>query len=295
MDRRMTEGTSMGPTDDDLTANGGTATAAAPAAGPEITVRGLQVGYGDRQVIRGLDQTLPGGRITAIVGANACGKSTFLRAIARLIPAEGDVTVGGIALDGLSPRETARLIGFLPQTPTPPEGLTVEELVARGRFPHLRFGRRPTAHDRERVAWALSATGATELADRPLEALSGGQRQRVWIAMALAQDTGVLLLDEPTTYLDLAHQLDVLELLSALNAADGRTVVMVLHDVNQACRYAHHLVAMKDGAVVAAGRPAEIVDADLVRTVLDVDVRIVPDPVTGTPMAVPEVRSPRVG
>lgn len=268
----------------------GEGTATAPPM--DIAVRGLSVGYGDRRVIRDLDQTLPGGRVTAIVGANACGKSTLLRAIARLIPSDGEVVVGGTPLAGLSARETARLIGFLPQSPTPPEGLTVEELVSRGRFPHLRFGRRPTDHDRERVAWALEATGAAELADRPLEALSGGQRQRVWIAMALAQDTGVLLLDEPTTYLDLAHQLDVLELLVALNAADGRTVVMVLHDVNQACRYAHHLVAMKDGAVVAAGPPAEIVDAELVRTVLDVDVRIVPDPVTGTPMAVPEVRGP---
>ncbi len=198
-------------------------------------------------------------------------------------------------LSGLSPRETARRIGFLPQSPTPPEGLTVEELVSRGRFPHLRFGRRPTAHDRERVAWALAATSTDGLADRPLEALSGGQRQRVWIAMALAQDTRVLLLDEPTTYLDLAHQLDVLELLRELNAQDGRTVVMVLHDVNQACRYADHLIAIKEGALIAAGPPAEIVDAELVSTVLDVRARIVPDPVTGTPMLVPEADPPRVG
>lgn len=260
----------------------------------EIEVRGLTVGYGERRVIDALDCRLPGGRITAIVGANACGKSTLLRAIARLIPSTGEVRLGGTPLAGLSSRETARRVGFLPQSPTPPEGLTVAELVARGRFPHLRLGRRPTAHDRERVAWALAATGTDVLGERSLEELSGGQRQRVWIAMALAQDTRVLLLDEPTTYLDLAHQLDVLELLTALNAEDGRTVVMVLHDVNQACRYAHHLVAMKDGAIVAAGPPAEVVDAELVETVLGVRARIVPDPVTGTPMAVPEARPARL-
>lgn len=258
----------------------------------DIHVRGLTAGYADRRVIERLDCTIPGGRVTAIVGANACGKSTLLRAVAQLIPSDGEVALGDTVLTGLSSRDTARRIGFLPQSPTPPEGLTVEELVRRGRFPHLRFGRRPSAHDRERVAWALAATGTDALADRPLEALSGGQRQRVWIAMALAQDTGVLLLDEPTTYLDLAHQLDVLELLRELNAQDGRTVVMVLHDINQACRYADHLIAMKDGAVVASGPPAEIVDAALVSTVLDVRARIVPDPVTGTPMAVPEARSP---
>jgi iron complex transport system ATP-binding protein len=259
----------------------------------DIHVRGLTTGYADRRVIDCLDCTIPAGRVTAIVGANACGKSTLLRAVAQLIPADGEVALGDTVLSGLSTRETARRIGFLPQSPTPPEGLTVEELVSRGRFPHLRFGRRPTAHDRERVAWALAATATDVLADRPLEALSGGQRQRVWIAMALAQDTRVLLLDEPTTYLDLAHQLDVLELLRELNAQDGRTVVMVLHDINQACRYADHLIAMKDGAVVASGPPAEIVDAALVATVLDVRARIVPDPVTGTPMAVPEAHPPR--
>jgi iron complex transport system ATP-binding protein len=263
------------------------------SAGADIHVRGLTTGYADRRVIERLDCTIPGGRVTAIVGANACGKSTLLRAVAQLIPSQGEVALGDVVLTGLSSRETARRIGFLPQSPTPPEGLTVEELVSRGRFPHLRFGRRPTAHDRERVAWALAATATDGLADRPLEALSGGQRQRVWIAMALAQDTGVLLLDEPTTYLDLAHQLDVLELLRDLNADDGRTVVMVLHDINQACRYADHLIAMKDGAVIASGPPAEIVDAELVSAVLDVRARIVPDPVTGTPMLVPEAHRSR--
>ncbi|MFA4930113.1 MAG: ABC transporter ATP-binding protein [Patulibacter sp.] len=284
-----TDGLAVGPHGTDDSRSGATALAVAD----DIRVRGLTTGYADRRVIERLDCTIPGGSVTAIVGANACGKSTLLRAIAQLIPSDGEVALGDTVLTGLSSRETARRIGFLPQSPTPPEGLTVEELVSRGRFPHLRFGRRPSAHDRERVAWALRATATDVLAERPLEALSGGQRQRVWIAMALAQDTGVLLLDEPTTYLDLAHQLDVLELLRELNAQDGRTVVMVLHDINQACRYADHLIAMKDGAVIASGPPAEIVDAELVSTVLDVRARIVPDPVTGTPMLVPEAQASR--
>ncbi|WP_320670850.1 ABC transporter ATP-binding protein [Patulibacter defluvii] len=265
----------------------------APAtATPALEARGATVAYGERTVLDGLDVALPAGRVTAIVGANACGKSTLLRALARIVPLRaGEVRLAGEDVSALAPRALARRLGFLPQSPVPPEGLSVRELVARGRFPHLRLGRRPSAEDRERVAWALAATATEELAERPLEALSGGQRQRAWIAMALAQDTEILLLDEPTTYLDLAHQLDVLELLRDLNRDQGRTVVMVLHDLNQAARYADHLVAMADGAVVAAGDPAATVDAGLVERVLGVRVRIVPDPVTGTPMAIPLGRS----
>ncbi|MCK9249738.1 MAG: ABC transporter ATP-binding protein [Solirubrobacteraceae bacterium] len=253
-----------------------------------LEIRDLTVAYGDRTIIQGLDHEIPTGEVTAIVGANACGKSTLLRAIARIVPVRsGEVRLDGDLLKDRSTREVARRIGFLPQTPVPPEGLTVGELVERGRFPHLRFGRRATDHDRERVAWALEATRTDVLADRPLEALSGGQRQRAWIAMALAQDTAVLLLDEPTTYLDLAHQIEVLELLAALNRDEGRTIVMVLHDLNQAARYADHVVAMRDGRIHAAGPPDEIIDADLVEAVLGLRVRVLPDPVTGTPMAVP--------
>ena len=252
--------------------------------------------YGSREVLRGLDFVLPEGRITAIVGANASGKSTLLRALARLIePQSGAVLLDGKAIATLPTREVARRIGFLPQSPIAPEGLTVGDLVARGRYPHQRLGRPHSAHDRERVAWALDATATTPLRDRALDQLSGGQRQRVWIAMVLAQDTGVLLLDEPTTYLDLAHQLEVLDLLADLNERDGRTIALVLHDLNQACRYAHELVTMRDGVIHAAGPPADIVDADLVHEVLNLRAEIVEDPVSGAPMCIPLGRAARAG
>lgn len=258
------------------------------APSPRLVARDLAVGYGDREVLHALGCEIPAGAITAIVGANASGKSTLLRAMARLLrPRGGAVLLDGEEIAGIAPRALARRLGFLPQSPTPPEGLTVEDLVSRGRFPHQRIGRRASREDRERVAWALRATGTDDLADRPIDQLSGGQRQRVWIAMALAQDTDVLLLDEPTTYLDLAHQLEVLDLLAGLNRSDGRTFVMVLHDVNHACRYAHHLIAVRDGTVHAAGPPAEIVDEELIAAVLGLRSRVMPDPVTGTPMIVP--------
>ncbi|HWK30130.1 MAG TPA: ABC transporter ATP-binding protein [Solirubrobacter sp.] len=247
----------------------------------------LTVGYGERAVLHGVDVPLPAGRITAIVGANASGKSTLLRAFARLLkPSAGAVLLDGAEIAALPTREVARRLGFLPQSPAPPEGLTVADLVARGRFPHQRLGRRASAEDRERIEWAIQATAIADLRDRPLDRLSGGQRQRVWIAMALAQDTETLLLDEPTTYLDLAHQLEVLDLLADLNA-QGRTIGLVLHDLNHACRYAHHLVAIRDGRVAAAGPPAEIVDEALVERVFGLRARVLPDPVTGTPMCVP--------
>jgi len=250
--------------------------------------------YGPREVLRELDCAFPAGRITAIVGANASGKSTLLRAMARLVkPQSGAVLLDGAEIATLPTREVARRVGFLPQSPVAPEGLTVGDLVARGRYPHQRLGRPQSAHDRERIAWALEATGTTELRDRPLDQLSGGQRQRVWIAMVLAQDTGVLLLDEPTTYLDLAHQLEVLDLLCELNERDGRTIVLVLHDLNQACRYAHHLVAMRDGAVHAAGPPREIVDAELVLAVLNLRAEVLDDPVSGAPLCIPLTRAAR--
>jgi iron complex transport system ATP-binding protein len=252
-----------------------------------ISASALTVGYGDREVLHEVDVPLPAGRITAIVGANASGKSTLLRAFARLLkPSGGAVLLDGAEITSLPTRDVARRLGFLPQSPVPPEGLTVADLVQRGRFPHQRLGRRASAEDRERVEWALSATGIADLRDRALDRLSGGQRQRVWIAMALAQDTPILLLDEPTTYLDLAHQLEVLDLLADLNAA-GRTIGIVLHDLNHACRYAHHLVALRDGVVHAAGPPGEIVDEALVEAVFGLKSRVIPDPVTGTPMCVP--------
>ena len=250
--------------------------------------------YGAHEVLRDLDCELADGRITAIVGANASGKSTLLRTMARLIePQSGSVLLDGTAIAKLPTREVARRVGFLPQAPVAPEGLTVGDLVARGRYPHQRLGRPQSARDRERVAWALSSTDTTELRDRALDQLSGGQRQRVWIAMVLAQDTDVLLLDEPTTYLDLAHQLEVLDLLAELNERDGRTIALVLHDLNQACRYAHELVAMRDGAIHAAGPPREIVDAALVLEVLNLRAEVIADPVSGAPLCIPLERAAR--
>jgi iron complex transport system ATP-binding protein len=250
--------------------------------------------YGAHEVLRGLDCELAEGRITAIVGANASGKSTLLRAMARLIePQSGCVLLDGTAIAKLPTREVARRVGFLPQSPVAPEGLTVGDLVARGRYPHQRLGRPQSTLDRERIAWALASTDTTELRERPLDQLSGGQRQRVWIAMVLAQDTGVLLLDEPTTYLDLAHQLEVLDLLAELNERDGRTIALVLHDLNQACRYAHELVAMRDGEIYAAGPPREIVDAALVLEVLNLRAEVIADPVSGAPLCIPLERAAR--
>jgi len=252
-----------------------------------LSATGLVVGYGEREVLHGVDVPLPAGRITAIVGANASGKSTLLRAFARLLkPSAGSVLLDGASIASLPTRDVARRLGFLPQSPVPPEGLTVADLVQRGRFPHQRLGRRSSSEDRERVEWALSATGTADLRERPLDRLSGGQRQRAWIAMALAQDTSILLLDEPTTYLDLAHQLEVLDLLVALNE-QGRTIGIVLHDLNHACRYAHHLVALREGVVHAAGPPEAIVDEELVHAVFGLRSRVIPDPVTGTPLCVP--------
>ncbi|MDA0181730.1 ABC transporter ATP-binding protein [Solirubrobacter phytolaccae] len=252
-----------------------------------IEARQLRVGYGERDVLNGVDVPLPEGQITAIVGANACGKSTLLRTFARLLkPTAGSVLLDGAEIAHTPTRDVAKRLGFLPQSPVPPEGLTVEDLVHRGRFPHQKLGRRSSAEDKARVDWALNATGVHDLKDRPLDRLSGGQRQRAWIAMALAQDTPILLLDEPTTYLDLAHQLEVLDLLVDLNE-QGRTIGIVLHDLNHACRYAHHLVALKRGEVYAAGAPDEIVDEVLVKQVFGLDSRVIPDPVTGTPMCVP--------
>ncbi|MGL5853180.1 MAG: ABC transporter ATP-binding protein [Phycicoccus sp.] len=255
---------------------------------------GLSLGYDDVEVVRDLSLSIPTGRITGVVGPNACGKSTVLRALARLLPVRG----GRVVLDGedihrLPTREVARRLGMLPQTAIAPDGITVTDLVARGRYPHQSWFRQWSADDERAVAGALVATGIADLADRPVDSLSGGQRQRAWIAMALAQQTDILLLDEPTTFLDLAHQMEVLDLLESLNESDGRTIVMVLHDLNHAARYAHHLVALRGGQVVAQGDPAEVVTEKLVRDVLGLAVRVVPDPVTGTPLVVPLGRDAR--
>jgi len=256
--------------------------------GPELRARELHLAYDGRTVVEDLHLTVPTGRVTAIVGANACGKSTLLRALARLLaPHKGVVELDGVALRSIPTRELARKVGILPQTPVAPEGLTVMDLVSRGRSPHQTWWRQWSEADQRAVHGALAATGLTDLADRPVDELSGGQRQRAWIAMAVAQGTPVLLLDEPTTYLDLAHQIDVLDLITDLNRREGRTVVMVLHDLNQACRYADHVIAMKAGRVVAEGTPEEVVTEKNVEHVFALRSRVITDPVSGTPLVIP--------
>ncbi|OPC80401.1 ABC transporter [Embleya scabrispora] len=254
----------------------------------QLAARELTLGYEDRIVVRDLDLEVPAGKVTVVVGPNACGKSTLLRSLGRLLkPVGGSVLLDGAALRDLPTREIARRIGVLPQSPVPPEGITVADLVARGRQPYQRWWQQWSDEDEDVVADAMRRTDVVELADRYVDELSGGQRQRVWIAMALAQGTGILLLDEPTTFLDIAHQVEVLDLVRELNVTRERTVVAVLHDLNQACRYADHLIAMRSGAIVAQGAPGEIVTADLVGEVFGLDCVVIPCPVTGAPMVVP--------
>ncbi|MEU8550011.1 ABC transporter ATP-binding protein [Streptomyces roseoverticillatus] len=258
------------------------------AQGSRLAARDLTLAYEDRTVVDGLDLAVPDGEVTIVIGPNACGKSTLLRALGRLLkPARGTVLLDGEDLARTPTRTIARSLGLLPQTPVAPEAITVADLVARGRQPHQRWWQQWSEADERAVADAMARTDTTALAERAVDELSGGQRQRVWIAMALAQETDLLLLDEPTTYLDIAHQVEVLDLVRRLNRERGRTVVAVLHDLNQAARYADHLVAMKAGRIVAQGRPADIVTADLVREVFGLQSVVVPDPVTGSPLVVP--------
>jgi iron complex transport system ATP-binding protein len=253
-----------------------------------LQVEGVVLGYGERIIVDGMDLAVPPGRITSVVGANACGKSTLLRAMSRLLtPKAGRVVLDGKDLHRLPTKEVARTLGLLPQSPIAPEGIVVGDLVARGRHPHQRVMARWRTEDDAAVAEALQMTDTTEIADRAVDELSGGQRQRVWIAMALAQQTDVLLLDEPTTFLDASHQIDVLDLLTDLNRQRGTTIVMVLHDLNLAARYSDHLVALADGRLHAAGTPEEVLTADVVGEVFGMDCQVIPDPVSGKPMVLP--------
>jgi iron complex transport system ATP-binding protein len=260
----------------------------APATRHTLRATELGLGYGDRKIVEDLTVDIPPGRVTVIIGANGCGKSTLLRGLARLLtPTHGAVLLDGRAIGSIPSKQVATVMGLLPQTPIAPEGITVADLVGRGRYPHQGWFRQWSAGDDRAVAEAMAATSTLELADRPIEEMSGGQRQRVWIAMALAQETDLLLLDEPTTFLDLSHQLEVLDLLTDLNRRRGTTVVLVMHDLNLACRYADHLIAMRDGRISAEGSPAEVVTSDAIRAVFGLRATITTDPVSGTPTVIP--------
>lgn len=265
--------------------------AAPPAplgAGHTLAADGLSLAYDQLLVVDRLTLEIPVGRVTVIVGANACGKSTLLRGLSRLLkPQGGSVLLDGEDIHRLPTRDVATRLGVLPQQPIAPAGITVADLVGRGRHPHQRWFRQWSPSDEAAVDGALRATGVADLAERAVDELSGGQKQRVWIALALAQGTDLMLLDEPTTFLDLAHQVEVLDLLAELNETEGRTIVIVLHDLNLACRYAHHLVAMKAGRIVDQGLPAAVITAELVADVFGLDAQVVPDPLTGTPLVLP--------
>jgi iron complex transport system ATP-binding protein len=255
---------------------------------PTLEADALRLAYDERVIVDDLSVTIPPGQITVIVGANACGKSTLLRGLARLLrPKGGEVVLDGHDIHRLPTKEVATRLGILPQQPIAPEGITVGDLVARGRHPHQRWLRQFSVEDEAAVVAALRATEIEDLADRSVDELSGGQRQRAWIALALAQGTPLMLLDEPTTFLDLAHQVEVLDLLADLNEHEGRTIVLVLHDLNLACRYAHHLVAMREGAIVAEGDPTTVITPAMVEAVFDLRCQVIDDPLTGTPLVVP--------
>jgi iron complex transport system ATP-binding protein len=252
-----------------------------------LTTQKLTLAYDQATIIAGMDVAIPSGQITALVGPNGCGKSTLLRGLARLLaPRGGAAYLDGKAIHQMPTRELAKQLGILPQSPVAPEGLTVRELVAQGRYPHQSWFQQWAADDESAVLKALTLTGMLELADRSVDALSGGQRQRAWIAMTLAQETAVILLDEPTTFLDLSHQIEVLQLLERLNRAEGRTIVMVVHDLNHATRHASHVIALKAGAIAAAGPPSEVVTPALLHAVFGVEGAVVPDPRTGMPLCI---------
>ncbi|AIT59912.1 ABC transporter ATP-binding protein [Corynebacterium doosanense] len=253
-----------------------------------LDIHDLHLGYGERQVVTGLDLTIAPGRITSIVGPNGCGKSTLLRALSRLLkPTSGEVLLDARPLHERPSKELARIVGLLPQTPVAPEGIVVADLVGRGRHPHQGFTGRWSPRDYEVVARSLELTHTTELAERSIDELSGGQRQRVWIAMALAQETDILLLDEPTTYLDIANQLEILDLLIDLNREHGTTIVMVLHDIGLAARYSDELVAISNGKLYSAGDPAQVVTEQTMSDVFGLDCRVIEDPVSGSPLVLP--------
>lgn len=256
-----------------------------------ISTEGLSLGYGETMIIDELNVSIPKGEITVFIGSNGCGKSTLLRSLARLMkPMGGSVLLEGHSIAKLPTKEVAKQLAILPQGPEAPEGLTVHQLVKQGRYPYQNWLKQWSKQDEEAVNRALKSTKMEDLADRTVDSLSGGQRQRAWIAMTLAQETDIILLDEPTTYLDMTHQIEILDLLFDLNQKEQRTIVMVLHDLNLACRYAHHLVAIKDKSIYAEGRPETVINCDLVKNVFDMNCQVTTDPLFGTPLCIPHGR-----
>ncbi|WP_274308034.1 ABC transporter ATP-binding protein [Solibacillus daqui] len=253
-----------------------------------IETKSLTLSYGDINIIENLDLSIPMNEITVLIGANGCGKSTLLRSIARLLkPKQGSVLLDGSDIFKLSTKQVAKKLSILPQSPVAPEGLTVLQLVKQGRYPHQSWRKQWTPKDEEIVLNALKATGVDHLQDKSVDELSGGQRQRAWIAMTLAQDTDIILLDEPTTYLDLTHQIEVLDLLFELNQQQNRTIIMVLHDINLACRYADHIITVRNQTVFNQGKPKEIMTSTLVKHVFDLKCKMIDDPIFGTPLCIP--------
>ncbi|WP_409299969.1 ABC transporter ATP-binding protein [Peribacillus sp. SCS-155] len=260
-----------------------------------IRTDALTLSYGENIIIDELNLSIPRGEITVFIGSNGCGKSTLLRSMARLLkPVAGSVLLDGQTIAKYPTKEVARKMAILPQAPITPEGLTVVQLVKQGRYPYQSWLRQWTVEDEKKVEEALIATGLQELRHRPVDTLSGGQRQRAWIAMTLAQSTDIILLDEPTTYLDLTHQIEILDLLFDLNERENRTIIMVLHDLNLACRYAHYVVALKDGRVFAEGMPEQIITSSLVKDVFQLDCEVTVDPLFGTPLCIPHGRGRKI-
>ncbi|WP_210610878.1 ABC transporter ATP-binding protein [Priestia flexa] len=256
-----------------------------------LETKSLSLSYGETMIINELDLKIPKGEITVFIGSNGCGKSTLLRSLARLLkPQTGSVLLEGSKISSLPTKEIAKQLAILPQGPVAPEGLTVLQLVKQGRYPYQNWFRQWSKEDEEKVQKALESTGLSDLADRQVDSLSGGQRQRAWIAMTLAQDTDIILLDEPTTYLDMTHQIEILDLLFELNEKEERTIIMVLHDLNLACRYAHHIVALQDKQIYAQGKPEEVITCQLVRNVFNMNCEVTVDPLFGTPLCIPHGR-----
>lgn len=253
-----------------------------------LQTNNLHAGYEQKLILNDVNISIPQNKMSIIIGANGCGKSTLLKTMARLIkPASGEVVLDGKSIHQMPPKQLAKTLGLLPQSPVVPEGITVADLVGRGRFPHQTLFGSWSKKDYEAVAEALEMMNITEFADRNIDELSGGQRQRVWIAMALAQQTDILFLDEPTTYLDITYQVEILDLLTDLNKKYGTTIVMVLHDINLSARYADYLFTMKEGQLIAEGTPQDIVTSELIKETFQLECAVITDPVSHTPLILP--------